>query len=100
MVDDRRVGDDRRRDRDRATARRIPDEFAQTGGDSSHRISGLVSRHWPNVSPGARSDLCQRLGPTLSDLLKPGTPVTDRHRDRCEDIVLEWLEGAKRYGKP
>lgn len=91
--EDRRSGADRRRDRERAIARRIPDEFAQSGGGATHRIAGLVSRHWPEFPSPARSTLAQRLEPILSDLLAPGVPVTERHRDLCEETVLEWLEG-------
>jgi len=95
-TEDRRAGADRRRDREKAIARRIPDEFAQTGGSAGHRIAGLVSRHWPDLSPDVRSALAQKLAPILADLLTPGVPVTEKHRDRCEDTVLEWFESRQR----
>jgi len=89
---DRRAGRDRRRDCEREIARQLPDEFAQAGGDPAHRIAGLVNRHWPHEELPARSELTQQLLPILQDLLAPGTPVTDEHRERCESAVLDWVD--------
>jgi hypothetical protein len=88
---DRRAGADRRRDRDRAIARRLPDEFAQAGGGAVDRITGLVSRHWVYRSGTDRADLAALLLPVLEDLAASRTPVTDQHRDRCESIVVRWI---------
>jgi len=88
---DRRAGRDRRTSRDRSLARALPDEFAQAGGDADDRITSLVNRYWMDQDPGDRSELAKVLQPILEEVLTPGTPVTDRHREQCENVVVQWL---------
>jgi hypothetical protein len=87
---DRRDGRDRRRIEDRNNARRLPDEFAQAAGGSGDRISGLVSRYWPDYGEPARGELAQALMPVLEELAEPGAPVTEQHRERCVQVVVDW----------
>jgi hypothetical protein len=91
QTEDRRVGVDRRKHVDRQIARRLPDEFAQAGGGAPQRITGLVNRHWAHRSDSEREHLSEALLPILEGLLAPGTPVTDQHRDRCEQVVADWV---------
>ncbi len=72
-------------------ARRLPDEFAQAGGEAEDRITGLISRHWMNRDTKARTELAAALLPVLEGLLEPGTPVTDAHRTQCEEKVIAWM---------
>jgi hypothetical protein len=51
-----------------------------------------VNRHWPERSSAARESLSHQLQPVLEGLLVSGVPVTDDHRSRCEDVVLQWAE--------
>jgi hypothetical protein len=51
----------------------------------------LVNRHWPDQPTAARMKLSDRLQPILEDLLAPGVPVTDDHRSRCEDVVVDLI---------
>lgn len=88
---DRRSGSERRREADRAVARGLPDEFAQAGGDAADRITSLVSRHWMNYDSTSRTELAAALLPVLESLLEPGTPVTDAHRNQCEEKVIAWM---------
>jgi hypothetical protein len=93
---DRRNGWDRRREAERAVARRLPDEFAQAGGDAADRITSLVSRHWMNHDSNSRMELAAALLPILESLLEPGTPVTDEHRNQCEEKVIAWVTAGTR----
>lgn len=89
---DRRDGRDRRRDEDRKNAKRLPDEFAQAAGDSNDRVARLVNRYWAGYAEPARSKLAEALLPVLKELAAPGAPVTERHRERCVELVVEWSE--------
>ncbi len=88
--DDRRDGHDRRHIEGRTKARRVPDEFAQAAGGSDERITGLVNRYWPYYEAPARGELTQALLPVLEELTASGSPVTDKHRDRCVEVVVGW----------
>ena len=92
---DRRDGRDRRLIEDRNNARRLPDEFAQKAGDSAYRINGLVNRYWGDYSASERGELTHALLPVLEGLAGPGVPVTERHRERCVDIVVGWVAGLE-----
>ena len=87
---DRREGRDRRRIEDRNNARRLPDEFAQAAGGSNDRVNGLVNRYWADYDEPARGELVEALIPILDELVEPGAPVTDMHRDKCVDVVVDW----------
>ena len=87
---DRREGRDRRLIEDRNTARRLPDEFAQTAGGSDHRITGLVNRYWPEYAEPERGELTRALLPILDGLTAPGVPVTENHREQCVEVVVGW----------
>ena len=88
---DRRAGRDRRTSGDRSLARNLPDEFAQAGGDADDRITSLVNRYWMDHAAGDRAELAKVLLPILEDVLTPGTPVPDRPREQCENVVIQWL---------
>lgn len=87
---DRRDGRDRRRTQDRNYARGLPDEFAQAAGSAEDRIAGLVNRYWAHSEASARQTLARQLLPVLEELSIRGTPVTEEHREKCEEIVVEW----------
>jgi hypothetical protein len=95
-VSDRRDGADRRerRDRrlikDRNNARRLPDQFAQAVGGPEHRLKGLVNRYWPGYSELERGELSQALLSVLEGLAASGVPVTDAHREKCVEVVVDW----------
>ena len=93
--EDRRDGRDRRLVEDRKNARRLPDEFAQRAGDSGHRINGLVNRYWGDFSASERGELTKALLPVLEGLAAPGVPVTEKHRDRCVEVVVGWAAGLE-----
>jgi len=92
---DRRAGRDRRRIEDRNNARRLPDEFAQSSGGSDHRITGLVNRYWASYEEPDRGQLTKALRPVLEELTVPGVPVTDEHRERCVEVVVEWASSLE-----
>ena len=75
-------------------AHSLADDFAQAGGDATHRINSLVNRYWANHDPGDRAELVKVLLPILEGVLVSGTPVTDSHREQCENAVIQWLEAA------
>ena len=87
---DRRDGRDRRRVVDRNNARRLPDEFAQAAGGSNDRVAGLVNRYWPSYAEPARGQLTEALLPVLQELAQPGAPVTEKHREKCVQVVVDW----------
>ncbi len=89
---DRREGRDRRRIEDRNNARRLPDEFAQAAGGSDDRVTGLVNRYWTGYAEPARGQLTQALLPVLEELAVPGAPVTEHHRERCVEVVVDWAD--------
>ncbi len=91
---DRRTGRDRRTRQDRLLGRMLPDEFAQAGGDADGRITSLVNRYWMDHDAGDRAELAKVLLPILEEVLVPGTPVTDHHREQCENVVVQWLGAA------
>lgn len=97
--EDRRDGKDRRLVEDRNRARRLPDEFAQSAGGSDDRLSGLVNRYWPDYEEPARGILTQALIPVLDELTLPGVPVTEQHRERCEDVVVDWAAKMEPVGQ-
>jgi hypothetical protein len=92
---ERRNGTDRRTYHERELARRLPDEFAQAGGPAVDRITGLVSRHWLAQGNVACAELAGALLPVLEGLLEPATPVTESIRDRCEQVVIDWLDRSE-----
>jgi hypothetical protein len=89
---DRRDGRDRRRIEDRLNARRLPDEFAQAAGGSDDRVTGLVNRYWAGYAEPAKGQLAQALLPVLEELVEPGAPVTEHHREKCVEVVVDWSE--------
>jgi len=92
---ERREGRDRRLIEDRNNARRLPDEFAQAAGGSDHRITGLVNRYWSGYPEPERDELSQALLPVLEELIAPGVPVTENHREQCVEVVVDWAAGAE-----
>jgi hypothetical protein len=76
---------------DRWCARRIPDDFITRSGEAPGRISEVVKENWWCHDRESRTKLAQALVPILKDLLRPGTEVTDEHRDLCEGVVFAWL---------
>ncbi len=90
---DRRDGPDRRHVESRQNARQLPDEFAQAAGAPQDRVAGLVNRYWSDRAEFSRKRLSAELLPVLEELETPGTPVTDDHRERCEQVVVGWVAG-------
>ncbi len=78
-------------DRDRETARRLPDEFLLGSGDPGDRTTDLVRQHWGSYDGKSRIELVQALVGILEDLDDPGANLTDGHRDLCEKVIVGWL---------
>ena len=76
---------------DRWYARRLPDDFITRDGAATTRLNEVVKENWWGHDDTDRAQLVEALLPILSDLLEPGTSVTDEHRDLCEGIVDAWL---------
>jgi hypothetical protein len=52
----------------------------------------LVNRYWSGYAEPARGQLAQALLPVLAELAEPGAPVTERHRERCVQVVVDWTD--------
>ncbi len=70
-------------DRDRETARRLPDEFLLGSGDPIDWTADLVRQHWGSYDAKSRIELVQAFVGILEDLDEPGANVTDSQRDLC-----------------
>ncbi len=80
----------------RELARRIPDEFARMDALPRYRVTKLVTRYWIGRPPNARRALIEQLLAALEPISAGQARVTEAIRDRCETIVMQWLEELNR----
>jgi hypothetical protein len=81
---------------DRWCARRLPDDYiARTGGPLS-RISKIVTENWWECDRVDLARLAGLLLPILQPLTGADGKVTDELRDRCVEVVDQWLASCER----
>jgi hypothetical protein len=76
---------------DRWCARRLPDDFIARTGDPMSRISTLVRENWWEYDGVDRARLTEMLLPILQPLTDAEGEVPDEFRDRCVEVVDQWL---------
>ena len=52
----------------------------------------MINRYWAAYAEPARGELAQALLPVLEELVEPGAPVTEQHRERCVKVVVDWTD--------
>ena len=80
----------------RELARRMPDEFAQMDTLPRYRVTKLVTRYWIGRPLDARRALTEQLLAALEPIAAGQARVTEAIRDRCETIVMQWIEELDR----
>ena len=80
---------------DRWCAKFLPDEFVtrSESGDAFSRIKEIVNENWWDYDSASLTHLVEVLLPVLEPLEIGGERDLDEHRQKCIDVVEEWLAG-------
>ncbi len=80
----------------RELARGMPDMFARMDALPRYRVTKLVTRYWIGRPLDARRALTEQLLAALEPIAAGQARVDAAIRDRCETIVMQWLEELDR----
>lgn len=83
---------------DRDVGWRLPDEWIRLKSPPAKRIEWLVKAYYGWYPSTARHELARALLPFLAPLVGSGVEVSDRHREACEHVVVDWA--SKQSGHP
>lgn len=80
-------------DRDRARARRLPEDFLATTGSAADRITKVIRHAWPRHPLPVRAAMAQELLPVLAPMLQgPSVEVSRELQKTCEEAAVRGLE--------
>ncbi len=83
---------------DRDVGWQLPDEWIQLKSPPAERVEWLVTTYYGWYPSTARHELARALLPFLAPLVESGVEVSDRHREACEQVVVDWA--SKQSGHP
>ena len=78
---------------DRWRAKFLPDDFVTRSGDAVSRIKEIVNENWWDYDSASLTHLVEVLLPVLEPLETGGERDLDEHRQKCINVVEEWLAG-------